>query len=279
MNQKNILITGVSTGIGRGLALHYCKMGHRVIGTVRKAMSNDALLMESNFTQIVYDVNDKSNLMQFQLNLEHQLEGGTLFALINNAGIALAGPLEYIDEDDFMQLLDTNVLAVRRITNVALRFMSEGSRIINMSSVSGLFNSPFSGPYCISKHALESMTDVYRRELAAFDIKVVAIEPGPIKTPIWSKAKGTLDKYQLTRYGGMLSKADRMIENAEKHAMDISEIAKVCDEALFKQNPKTRYIVHKSKRLFKFFAKMVPDKIADYLVARSLKKGDKHRVV
>ena len=279
MKDKAIVITGVSSGIGNGLAHHYCEKGALVIGSVRKDSDGHDLTQYPNFHKISYDVVDKVGIRDFSEAVRERLGVMPLFALINNAGIAIAGPLECLSDEDFEHQMDVNVMAVRRVTNAMLPLMGQGSRIVNISSVSGLFSSPFTGPYCISKHALESMTDVYRRELAAFGVKVIAIEPGPIKTKIWGKSKGSLDKFFETRYGHLLKHADKIIENAEASALDVSAIQKVCDKALLSDAPKTRYIVHKSKHLFKFFAKFVPDKIADRLVAKTMKGGEKHRIV
>ena len=124
-----------------------------------------------------------------------------------------------------------------------------------------------------------SMTDVYRRELMAFGLKVIAIEPGPIKTPIWSKSKGTLDKYFHTRYGDILRTADKIIDNAEKSGLDVSYVVTACDKALFNPNPKTRYLIHRKPFIFKILYWLVPDKIADKLVAKTLSGGESHRIV
>ena len=275
---KFIFITGVSTGIGHGLAMHYLQEGHHVIGTVRKESDAQDISGE-RFHKLIYDVQDSAGLPHLISQIKSILGDHTLYALINNAGIAKAGPLEHVSDEDFAMQMDINVFAVRRITNATLTLMIEGSRIVNISSVSGLFNSPFTGPYCISKHALESMSDIYRRELALFGIKVIAIEPGPIKTKIWGKARGTFDKYLDTRYGSIAPNADKMIDNAERHALDVSHVVTACDKALFANNPKPRYIVHKKKLLFTIIAKFAPDTLIDWMVAKNLKKGDKHRAI
>ena len=119
------------------------------------------------------------------------------------------------------RLIDTNVLAVRRITNGLLPLMGQGSRIVNISSVSGLFNSPFTGAYCISKHALESMTDVYRRELMSFGIDVIAIEPGPHQNPDLGQKQGTLDCFWWSRYGTMLRNADKISRQCRKSGLPV----------------------------------------------------------
>jgi NAD(P)-dependent dehydrogenase (short-subunit alcohol dehydrogenase family) len=275
---KYILITGVSSGIGHGLASHYLNQGLNVIGTVRK--SEDALDLQcEKFHKIIYDVKDRSGIENFKATVKNIIGTNALFGIVNNAGIVKAGPLEFVTEDDFAEQIEINVIAVRRITNAMLPFMQAGGRIIMISSVSGLFNTPYTGAYCISKHAVESMCDIYRRELNVFGIKVVAVEPGPIKSKIWSKSRGTFEPFKNTRYGPIAPDAEKMIDTAENGALDVSHVAAACDKAFFKTNPSARYIVHKSKFLFKLFAKFVPDSFADYLVARTLKGGKKHRMI
>ncbi len=276
---KYIVITGVSTGIGQGLAHHFLSKGYKVIGTIRKEGDATDLNPIPGFIPILYDVNDKPGIETFVQKVKQALGSTPLFALINNAGIAIAGPMELLPDEEFERLIDTNVLAIRRITNALLPLMSEGSRILNLSSVSGLFSSPFTGAYCISKHALESMTDVYRRELASFGIKVMAIEPGPIKTPIWNKSKGTLDRFLDSRYGVMLKNADKIIENAESSGLPVSEVCWAAEHALENKSPKTRYLIHRKKFLFRLVSGWLPDTWADALVARTMRGGEKHRAV
>jgi NAD(P)-dependent dehydrogenase (short-subunit alcohol dehydrogenase family) len=276
---KVIIITGVSSGIGLGLAEHYLSKGHNVIGTVRDADDASGLKSRPNFQTVVYDVSNKAGITGFIEQVRSILGDNKIFALINNAGIAVAGPLECVSEEDFSRQMEINVFAVRRVTNSLLPYMDAGSRIVMMSSVSGLLNSPFTGPYCISKHALESMADVYRRELALFDIKVIAIEPGPIQSKIWGKSKGSLDKYKDTRYAFITEKADKMIENAEKNALPVSAVCSACDKALYYTKPSVRYIVHKKPLIFKLIATFLPDNIMDKLVARNLKSGNSHRAI
>ncbi len=275
---KYIFITGVSSGIGLGLCNHYLSKGMHVIGTVRK-QEDGSDISNPNFHKIVFDVKDKNGLSIVINKIKNIIGNDPIFALINNAGIAKAGPLEFVSDEDFEEQMEVNVNAVRRVTNATLPLMKKGSRIVNMSSVSGLFNSPFTGPYCISKHAVESMSDIYRRELSAFGIKVIALEPGPIKSKIWGKSRGTFDIYKDTRYGYLSPKADRMIDNAEKDALDVAHVAAACDKALFSDNPKPRYIVHKTKRMFKFMVSYMPDRFLDWMVARNLKGGDRHRSI
>lgn len=282
---KYIFITGVSTGIGHHALKTLVEKGYNIIGTVRK--DSDAQRIKelyNNVTLLTFDVKDiQKTQLQIQSILPILEEHG-LYALINNAGVAVPGPLQYLSEDDFLMQMDVNVFAVRRITNLLLPYLGLNTKhnpgkIINISSVSGLFNSPYNGAYCISKHALESMNDVYRRELSMFGIQVIAIEPGPIKSEIWSKNKGALNKFLNTEYGEILSKADKIIDNSEKSALETSVISETILEILNAKSPKTRYLIHRKKWLFKILSSYLPDKWVDKLIQKSMRKKDKFRPV
>ncbi|MFZ1559593.1 MAG: SDR family NAD(P)-dependent oxidoreductase [Saprospiraceae bacterium] len=283
---KNIFITGVSTGIGYDALTSLVSRGYFVIGTVRKSEDADKLKKEfgDKCIILVFDVRDVDKCTAEIKKVIPKLEKEGLFCLINNAGIAIPGPLQHITEDEFEQQMDVNVKSVRRITNMLLPYLGTDKKytpgkIINISSVSGLFNSPYNGSYCISKHALESMTDVYRRELAMFGIRVSAIQPGPIKTEIWNKSKGTLDRFKDTAYGELLSSADKMIENAEKSAFDVKVVTDIIINILQSKQPKTKYLIHRKKFLFRLLAFYLPDKLVDKMIAKTLAKKDNYRPV
>jgi len=284
-NQKTIFITGVSTGIGRATLEACIQNGYFVIGTVRKTV--DKVVIESQFSNkchiLIFDVIDAVAMSQQIDSVKHMLADHGLAALINNAGIAVPGPLECLSEEDFEMQMDVNVKAVRRVTNALLPYLikskDEKKIIINISSVSGLFNSPYNGAYCISKHALESMTDVYRRELAGFGIKVVAVEPGPIKSEIWNKNLNGLKKYENSRYGSILKNANDMITASERSALPVETISDLIIKILQSNNPKTRYLVHRKKLLFKLLAYWLPDKMVDKMVTRTMAKAKSYRPV
>lgn len=283
---KNIFITGVSTGIGYDALRSLVSLGYFVIGTVRKPEDADKLKKEfgDKCIILVFDVRDMEKSMAEISSVMPKMEKEGLYCLINNAGIAIPGPLQHITEVEFEQQMDVNVKSVRRITNILLPYLGtdkkyEPGKIINISSVSGLFNSPYNGSYCISKHALESMTDVYRRELSMFGIRVSAIQPGPIKTEIWKKSKGTLDRFKDTVYGELLSSADKMIENAEKSAFDVKVVTDIIINILQSEQPKTRYLIHRKKFLFRMLAFYLPDKLVDKMIAKTLAKKDNYRPI
>lgn len=283
---KNIVITGVSTGIGRDALKLLHQKGYHIYGSVRK--ETDAKLLTKaypqRFTPLIFDVQDQAAVTQAAKVVFEECD--RIETLINNAGIAVPGPLQFVNEEDFEKQMDINLKSVRRITNTflpllgtATDFKGKPGRIINISSISGLLSVPFNGVYSISKHALESMTDVYRRELRRYGIKVIAIEPGPIKTKIWGKNLNSMEQFANTDYYDILQKANKMIENTEKNAFPVSRTSDVILKCVTKKNPKTRYIVHKNAFIFKIFVNYFPDKLLDWFINRGLSKGNRHRPV
>ncbi|MGB0373923.1 MAG: SDR family NAD(P)-dependent oxidoreductase, partial [Flavobacteriaceae bacterium] len=274
---KNIVITGVSSGIGRASLDLLHEKGYHIFGSVRNQADADKLskIYPDRFTPLLFDVQNHDEVVRASKVVFKHCE--TLAGLINNAGIAIPGPLEHLSEQQFEKQLDVNVKSIRRITNLFLPLLGtkpgsakQPGRIINISSVSGLYNSPFNGAYSISKHALESMTDIYRRELRRYGIKVIAIEPGPIKTEIWKKNLNKMDEFKDSDYYEVLQKADKIIENAERNALPVENVSRLVAKCLTVSRPKTRYIVHKNKFAFRLMAYYLPDKITDWLVHKTL---------
>jgi NAD(P)-dependent dehydrogenase (short-subunit alcohol dehydrogenase family) len=278
---KNIFITGVSSGIGKDAVRYLINKGFRVHGSVRKNEDADDMVASYGdaFVPYILDVTVKESIYKARNILKERLEDGRLDVLINNAGVAIPGPLYHVSDTDFENQMKVNLLGVRMVTNALLPLLGYGDfskekpgKIINISSVSGLFTTPFNGAYCISKHALECMNDVYRRELLPFGIDVIAIEPGPIKSEIWKKNLGAMDKYQNSPYKDILQKADKMIKNAEMSALPVETVSKKIFSIIEDRKPSTRNLVHRKKWLFLILAKFVPDRVADRLIWKNFSK-------
>lgn len=282
---KIAFVTGVSTGIGLDAIKRLHSSGYGIIGTVRNEIDKKRILgILPSANILVFDVTDIKGMEREFQHVKTLLEKHGLALLINNAGMAVPGPLQYIPEDQFDLQLDVNVKAVRRITNLLLPYLGvdtrfEPGQIINISSVSGIFTAPFNAAYSVSKYALEALSDGYRRELSNVGIKVSIIEPGPIKTEIWKKNLGQLDPYLETEYGNVLKSADKIIENAEKSALPVSAVTNVIMKIVTSNKPKERYLVHAKPLLFKLFSRWFPTSLQDKLVAKTFKKGDKHRPI
>lgn len=277
---NKVVITGVSTGIGFDATRHLIDKGMFVYGSVRTKTDADKLenLFPQNFKALIFDVTNHDAVFQAAAEVKEHLNGFPLFGLINNAGIAIPGPLKYLSTEDLARQLDINVLGVHRTTNAFApllgaveNFPHKPGRIINISSVSGLFSSPFTGAYCISKYALESMNDVYRREFLLYDVDVIAIQPGPIKTEIWNKVsvERLREKYPDTDYDFMLDKAGKILDGAKKSALPVHTISKLVYKILTVKSPRTKYLVHPKKLQFKFMRQFIPDRMIDKMIKKS----------
>ena len=181
---KYVLITGVSTGIGNDAVGLLIKKGYYVFGSVRKEEDAVKLTRQypQNFTCLKFDVTKVDEVKASLSMVTKILNGKRLNGLINNAGLALGGPIELMDDEKFRYQMEVNLFAVRNVTNIFLPLLKgdkkqkiKGGKIIMISSISGVFNTPFNGAYCISKHAMESLAEIYRRELLMYDVDVVSI--------------------------------------------------------------------------------------------------------
>ena len=279
---KTICITGASTGLGLDATAYMIDKGFDVIATVRK--KEDGVKLQNDFGDRVFvvymDLVDPKSINNAVKTISDHLGERGLYALINNAGVAVPGPLMYLPMEKFKFQFEVNVFGLLEFTQGLFpKLRTEaGSRVINISSVSGLVTSPFTGAYSASKFALEALSDGMRRELMLFDIKVVIIEPGPVKTPIWRKNMNVADDYKDTPYKDLLKHAEDVIANTEANAIRPVEVSRAIYRALTLKNPRTRYIVHKKKWLFWLISRAMPDKWLDKLLVKRKFEGDaKHR--
>lgn len=266
-----ILITGVSSGIGLTLAQYLLKSGrYKIIGSVRK--KEDAKVLEDSFPKdfktILLDVCNSESITASFHQVKSFCASDGLYALINNAGIAIPGPLKEMPISDFEKQMDVNVNSIIRVTNTFLPLLGTDhslnrnpGRIINVGSISGLFLTPFLGAYCISKHAVENISDMYRMELGIYGIKVTTIEPGPIKTNIWDKSLEYKDQYLETDYGKVWKTLPSRTKKSEENALSADVLCRKVEKILKMKQPGKRYIIDRNK-----FSKW----IAAYMIPRSL---------
>ncbi len=275
----NVLITGVSTGIGFGTAQEFLDHGFRVFGSVRHR--EDAVRLEAelgiNFKPVIFDVRDLEAIRTAAAQIEQTLEGESLIGLVNNAGIAVSGPLMHIHPHEFAEQLDINVTGVLRVTQVFLPmlgatdgFKGNPGRIVNISSVSGKIAFPFIGPYTASKHALEALSDALRRELMIYNIDVIVIEPGNTDTPIWEKAKERPD-YRDTEYAGIVRLLrESLIDESRQDKLAAREVGRIIRLAVTLPAPKARYLILKRKFMGWYLPRILPDRWLDRIIARRL---------
>lgn len=210
--------------------------------------------------------------------VREELNGQTLFGLVNNAGIGVAGPLMHLATEDFRHQLEVNLVSVLIVTKAFLPLLGadhslqgKPGRIINMSSGSGKHGYPFMGPYAASKHALEGFSESLRRELMLYGIDVVIIGPGAVATPIWDKAEQlNLSPYANTEYAGALQRVQEYAVRNGRKGLPPEKVAEVVWHALTAPRPHVRYAVAPGSRLGRFIQMIAPKRIVDRVIARNL---------
>ena len=275
-NQKTAVVTGASTGIGRAITKKLIDEGWRVFGSVRKeedAADLHAALGEG-YAPLLFDVTDQDAVASAAAEVREQLEGRTLDGLVNNAGVALGGPLIYINPEIVRRQLEINVFGPLFVTQAFAPLLGvdrglrgRPGRIVNMSSVAGKIASPILGPYAMSKHALEAFSHSLRRELLVHGVDVVIVGPGAIQTPIWAKADEIdADDYKGTEYYDILvGMRDKFREVGDAGLPPEDVGALVCD-ILTARKAKTRYAILRQKFLMWTLPRLLPDRVVDKII-------------
>ncbi len=275
---ESIIITGASSGIGEATALALHKSGRQVFAGARKEKDLQRL-QEMGLEAIPMDVEKDQSLQEAKALIEKRLKKGNRISLINNAGLAIGGPVEGVSIARWKEQFEVNVFGLVRSTQTFLPWIRATSgRVVNISSVSGLMAIPYLGPYAASKFAVEAISDSLRREIQRFGCKVVLIEPGPIQTPIWEKGLGRkemlfaeVDPQLLPVYERELKAFFSMVEKSAKNAVSATKVTDVITKALSVKNPKTRYVV--GDFAVSLQAAIVPflsDKMVDKMISSQL---------
>jgi NAD(P)-dependent dehydrogenase (short-subunit alcohol dehydrogenase family) len=278
---NSILITGASSGIGYDLASYFVQRGFDVFASVRSAADEERLCSEfqERFHCLRFDITDRNAIAKAAQYVAAQLDGRGLSALVNNAGIAVAGPLQLVDDDEFANQLRINVAGTRNVTNAFLPMLGASltrssnhppGKIINMSSISGILNTPLNGAYCIAKHAIESMAEVYRRELYIYGIPVISIQPGPIASRIWEKNIGSMSQMEDSDYGPMIRSVNEQMERARQEALPAKVISELVHKIIKQRRPRTAYVVHSRVWTVRLFANWLPRRLVDRILHRQL---------
>lgn len=277
---QTALITGVSTGIGRAIAEALAGAGWQVYGSVRKEA--DAAAFEAALNgrgkALIFDVTDRAAVEAAAAQLQGELGADGLDLLINNAGLSVSGPLEYVKLEDMRYQFEVNTISVFSVTQVFLPLLGGGGakrakpgRIINISSISGQVALPFQGPYSASKFALESLSDVMRREFMVHGIDVIAIEPGPIKTPIWDKIDASrAEAFAGSPYEVPLRKTMEVVSEFPQTGLPAEELGELVVRITRTARPKSRYIIKRGGPWDHLLMRWLPDRWLDAMIAKKL---------
>ncbi len=279
LTPKSVLVTGASSGIGRACALRMDRAGWQVFATVRKDSDANRLQSEASarLQTVLLDVTDAIQVEETARVVAEAVGGSGLHGLINNAGIAGGGLLEFLDPADFRQVLETNTIAPLTVTQSLIPLLRKAQgRIVMISSEAGFSSTPLMSSYSASKFALEALTDGMRLELRPWGIDVVSVQPGAIETDIWEKARyyaeRTLRKYPpgaFEMYGPLL---EMMTESLERpRGVDPDKVAQTVQMILSSARPKARYLVGRDA-VFRRWLERLPTALRDKIIQSKMPK-------
>jgi NAD(P)-dependent dehydrogenase (short-subunit alcohol dehydrogenase family) len=276
---RSVVITGASTGIGWACAKVLLDKGFRVFGSVRKPADADRLSGEfgANFTPLIFDVTDEAAVLAAGRAVRAALNGETLAGLVNNAGIAVAGPVLELAADEFRRQMNVNVIgpiittqAFGPLLGADPSLKGAKGRIVMMSSVGGRNGNPLMSAYCSSKFAIEGLSESLRREMMLFGIDVIIIAPGAVKTPIWAKAEEVdVSPYQNSPFYPALQKIRKFMLQLGEGGLPAETIADRVFEALTTANPKVRYQITPDPMRHLITA-ILPKRTVDKIIAKRL---------
>ena len=278
MNKKSILITGVSSGIGHGTLSYFVKKGFHVYGSVRNSKDANKLkkVFRENFTPLIFDVTKEAQVKKAASIVKKDLKNSNLLALVNNAGVAISGPILLQKVKDFEKQININLNGAFRV----LKFFaplcgaeknnnSKKGVIFNISSISGKIGMPGVGAYTASKFGLEGLSHSLRRELIRYGVDVVIIGPGPIKSEIFDKIdKKFLETLKKSDYAKVAKNIPKRMKNAKKIAFPAEEVGKLIFNALHDPNRKTRYTITPNKLMYWTLPMLITDRMLDKMVTK-----------
>lgn len=272
--RRAILVTGASSGIGRASAVALAELGFVTFAGVRKESDASALApLHANLRPVILDVTSAAGIAAAFAAIRSA--GTPLYGLLNNAGIAVGGPLEYLPVDELRRQFEVNVFGTIAVTQAAIPDLrTTGGRIVTIGSISGRFGAPFIGPYSASKAALAMLTDALRMELAPLGVRVVLFEFAAVKTPIWEKGRALKDELEKSLppqaqrdYDPFIQAIVKQIEHEERGGLDPAIIASAVCGAFTTHAPRARYVIGRQAKLQAAVA-LLPHKTRDGIVRK-----------
>ena len=272
-SRKRVLVTGASAGIGRDTALRLAQLGWEVFAAARRVAALEALREKAGdlLHPIALDVNDSASIARASAEIHDKTDGYGVDGLVNNAGIAIVGPLPDVTEADLRAQFETNVFGLMAVTRAFLPGMMKrrSGRIVNISSSGGLVSLPFVGVYHATKFAVEALSDALRWELSPFGVRVSVIEPGPIRTEFGDKLIATADRVKPdSAYAPIFANIDRIKAFAEGRMQGPEVVTRDIVHALTARRPRARYLEPRILLLVIKLYQLSPTWLSDWVITR-----------
>jgi NAD(P)-dependent dehydrogenase (short-subunit alcohol dehydrogenase family) len=276
-----VVVTGASTGIGNACALHLDRLGFRVFAGVRREEDAERLRGSASerLTPVTIDVTDVESIRAAADGVATALAAEPLAGLVNNAGIAVSGPVEYLPIAEIRKQLEVNFVGQVAVTQAFLPLLRRSrGRIVNIGSVGGEVALPFLSPYAASKHAIEGFSDSLRREVEPLGVKVAVVRPGAVQSSIWERGNAAADELlsnippeALEVYGDAVRGVRAAADQRAQDAIPAQAVADVVEHALTSEKPKTRYVVGRTGKVMVALERWLPDRAFDRVIARAMR--------
>lgn len=273
---STVLISGSSTGIGQACALRLDRGGHRVFAGIRRDVDAKRLKEQASdrLRPVLLDVTDEAQVEAVMKLIGE--ESGVLHGVVNNAGIARGGPLEYLPLELWREQLEVNVIGQVALTRAALPLLrASKGRVVFIGSVGGKVATALMGPYNASKFAVEAIGESLRHELHPWDIGVAVVEPGAIKTAIWEKGRREADRLEgelpakaRELYADHLIAIRKGIDMQDRQGIQPDKVARAVEHALFSKHPRTRYLVGIDAKLQGALVRVLPDRAREAIIRK-----------
>jgi|SRR5579859_5215923 len=273
-----VIVTGSSTGIGASCARYLADRGFRVFAGVRKEgdAANIRAYGNARLQPLTIDITKHETIVDALKVVTTSFGSDGLTALVNNAGVSYDQPIECVPLDSLRHQFEVNVIGTVAMTQACVPLLRQSrGRIVTVGSINGRVATAWSGPYCMSKFALEAFSDCLRQELKPWGINVSLIEPGAIKTALWNKGLGfdwsaTASPKSLELYGDSFKRFRRFLEKSAATAVAPDKVNEAVLHAITATTPHTRYLVGSDAKAFAFIASLLPDRMLDRLIQKTL---------
>jgi len=272
------LITGTSTGIGEACTARLAALGWTVYAGVRREPDGERLTAThaGDIRPVILDVTNGAHIARVVDELAMTVGDAGIQGLVNNAGVGVGGPVEYLPEDAWRFVFEANFFGIVNLTRAALPLLRRGrGRVVHIGSIGGRIASPGVAPYSASKHALEALAEASRIEfaLSGSPVRVAIVEPGAVVTPIWDKADDSVsalehlfDERDHAEYGWIIYKARGFVDEGRRNGVPPSQVAAAVEHALTAPRPKPRYLVGPDAKLGGHLISRLPDRAREALV-------------
>ncbi len=277
---KDVVVTGVSTGIGLGTTKVLIANDFRVFGSVRKQADADRLQKEfgDRYVPLIMDITDADAVRRASEMVGTMIGSNRLAGLVNNAGIVVSGPLLHLRPSEYSRQLEANMIGPLMVTQAFAPLLGTDNkrtgptgRIVNISSSAAKIPLPLLGAYTASKWGLEGMSDALRRELMLFDIDLVIIEPGTVNTAMYDKGEiEDLSEFKSTPYWEAIKNFQKYIVKEGRNGLPPERLGEAVYVALTATKPKARYAVVPQRFKNWTLPRLLPTRMLDAAIAKQM---------